>query len=438
MGIQLPNSLYQGGNVALDSTPSVNFYRQIESERRAKQDAIDDYMRGLRSKVTPAGMRTADLPAFDKMRNEWQTFGIQNRDKIAKNPQLRAQFEAMGQDMMTFAEESKAEEAAKKPFVEMMTDPNKRQKLRPEVFGMIAEHDKPLYTTDKDGNLVRDYARKKLDYGSKLFKDPEFDFQKEYKGWIGEMKPGEIVEIDKPTTDKQTGLVFYPAKEKFNKEQIAQAGRNATRSVKDDEDKLDYYASRMAAIGQKEYQDFDNLYRKYYGEPIGKSPERLAAAEAIAAAEQFVGKETMKSKIDYERRQEDKRINIALNQGGGGSQENVYDIYKVIDDQATVSKTAGKPYLQVNLLPVDAQQVVIDFARKLTGNNELSQKNIKIIKSDTGDIGVYRASNNQLIGYLPRVGTNLKAQPGVKEKRTVIQTGEPAKTKPKKDPLGIF
>jgi len=62
MAIQIPNNLYTGGNVALDSTPSVNFYRQIEAERRAKQDAIDDYMRGLRSKVTPAGMRTADYP----------------------------------------------------------------------------------------------------------------------------------------------------------------------------------------------------------------------------------------------------------------------------------------------------------------------------------------------------------------------------------------
>lgn len=313
MAIQIPDSLYSAGNVKLDSTPSVNFYRQIEAERRAKQDAIDDYMRGLRGKVTPAGMRVGDLPAFDAMRKKWQDFGIQNRERIARDPQARSQFESMAQDLMSFAEESKAEEAAKKPVVELFTDPTKREKVRPEVFTMIGEHDKPLYKLDESGNYVRDYSRKRLDYTSNLFKEPQFDFQKEYKGWVADAKPSEVIELDKPYTDKQTGMVFFPAKEKYNKEQIAQVGRNAIRAVKDDENKLQYYADRMAGISQKEYEQLDNIYRKYYNEPIGTSPEKLAAAEAAVAAEQSGRDLKPVSKLDYEKRKEDRINNIYLN-----------------------------------------------------------------------------------------------------------------------------
>lgn len=443
MAIQLPNTLYSGGNVKFDSTPAIKYYQQIEAERRAKQDAIDDYMRGLRSKVTPSGMRTVDLPAFNQLRKKWQDFGIQNRERMARNPELRAQFEGMAQDLITFAEESKAEEAAKKPFIDLMTDPNKRKSVRPEVFTMVQEHDKPLYTTDETGALVRDYNRKRLDYTSKLFKEPQFDFQKEFKTWTGEMKPGEMIELDKPYTDKQTGLVFFPAKEKFNKEQIAQIGRNAIRSIKDDEDQLNYYATRLAAVTQKEYEQLDNIYRKYYGEPIGTSPEKLAAAEAVSIAEQSVRDLKPVSKSDYERRQADKIQNIILNKmPSAGATTEVNDLYSIIEKAVDTPKKgiwgkfSRRGYTPLTELTVDAQKMILDYAKVLTGLTGgqkgveyLNNQSIKLKRTDTGGIGIYDASNNDFIGELPRVGTNIKVQPDVKAKREVIRRGEPAKTK---------
>lgn len=437
MAIQLPNSLYQGGNVAFDSTPTVKYYQQIEAERRAKQDAIDDYMRGLRSKVTPAGMRTVDLPAFDKMRKDWQQFGVENRDQIARNPQARAQFESMAQDMISFAEESKAAEEEKKPFVGMLTDPTKRAKVRPEVFGLVSEHDKPLYNFDENGNLTRDYNRKRLDYTSPLFKDPEFDFGKGYKEWSGSLKPSETVELNSPFTDKQTGLIFFPSKEKYNKEQIGQIGRNAMRDIKDDEDKLTYYSNRLAGISQKEYETLDNIYQKYYGDNIGKSPEKLAAAEAALTAEQYTRDLKPVSKLDYEKRQADKVNNIILNKLPTASNvSEINDLYARIEEAVDSPKTSiwgrfgkKKDYTPLSDLTVDAQKVVLDYAKELSGLTGgekgvayLNNKDIVLKRIPNGGIGIYEGDN--YLGELPKVGINIKVQPDVKAKRSVVNEGE--------------
>jgi len=113
---------------------------------------------------------------------------------------------------------------------------------------------------------------------------------------------------------------------------------------------------------------------------------------------------------------------------GGGKEIN--DVYDIIDKAATEKKKEGKPYLQMNLLPVDAQTLVIDFAKKAT-NKEYSQKDLKIIKGDDEKLGVYDAKTNLFLGYLRRVGTNLKVQPGVGEKREVVAQGDVEQPKTK-------
>jgi hypothetical protein len=123
----------------------------------------------------------------------------------------------------------------------------------------------------------------------------------------------------------------------------------------------------------------------------------------------------------------------------------VNDLYKRVFDRATEAFDAHKPYLQVNLLDADAQAMVIDYAKKLTGFNDLGQEEVKVFKH--GDKVALRwarnsrgIENNRFIGYLDPVGVNIKAQPGIKEKREVLKEGEKTqqKTSKKNDPLGLF
>lgn len=112
--------------------------------------------------------------------------------------------------------------------------------------------------------------------------------------------------------------------------------------------------------------------------------------------------------------------------------------YETIDVIATQQKVKGKSYTQVNLLPLDAQKLVIEAAQNVTGGiakkakygNKVTmvpvtQADVKIIKADNGDLNIYNAHTDGLIGKLSKTGVNLAAkQPGVIEKRAALKDGE--------------
>jgi hypothetical protein len=112
----------------------------------------------------------------------------------------------------------------------------------------------------------------------------------------------------------------------------------------------------------------------------------------------------------------------------GSGDVTINDVYSTIDSMATErrdQKARGlhKGYLQINLLDNDAQNVVLAEARKLTGNSQLGQDEIKIVKEGDKLAIRYHGDGDTLIGYLTKKGVNTKAQPSVKEKRAVIQQG---------------
>lgn len=442
--------MYSGGSAVFDSSPTVNTYRQIEAERRAKDEALDKYVRELNMKITPTGMRRQEDEVFRDKYAQWMNLG-KDRQKL-NNPQYRMEFEMRGQELRNLIERSKAEEEAKKPLIPLLLDPKKRQELRPEAIVAIDLHDQPLFIKSETGEWIENPNRKRIDISGNLFKSPEFDLPGFRKKVVGEHKPGEIVELDKPFTDKQTGLVYYPAKEKFSKDQIVKMGKDAERFVGESEDNKTYYANRLAGLSLKDYQALDDVYKKYFGGNIGKSPEKLAAAEAAAEAEQFVGKETMKSKLDYEQRQQDKRINISLSQQpSGGAEVVMNDLYGRIWDaldrykptKGIWGKNSVNEFMPLTNIPVDAQAMILGYAKELTGLtgskdgvSYLSSEDVKLKKKD-GGIGIYDAGTGKFIGLLPKVGTNMKVQSDVKAKREVVKEGEPTKNTKNKNPLGL-
>lgn len=119
-----------------------------------------------------------------------------------------------------------------------------------------------------------------------------------------------------------------------------------------------------------------------------------------------------------------------VNVGGGGSQVN--DIYKTIQSEVKKLKDFGEPTLFASSLPLDAQGVVIDFVNKGKSENEKISIDDIHLQDNNGEIMVRRGRSGDVLGTLPRVGTNLKVQPGVKEKREVIAQGDNKTTTPAK------
>jgi hypothetical protein len=145
-------------------------------------------------------------------------------------------------------------------------------------------------------------------------------------------------------------------------------------------------------------------------------------------------------------------ISVNINGAGAG---NVNDVYKTISDKIDDDNDKGGGYTstRINSLNSDAQNVIVDFVKKTTGSDEYNYSNLFLHKNDNGDIGIFKVTSHDngntdnipdarsLIGYLPKVGTNLKVQPSVKEKRTVIsegnQTTQPTHTSAKKKIAGF-
>lgn len=125
------------------------------------------------------------------------------------------------------------------------------------------------------------------------------------------------------------------------------------------------------------------------------------------------------------------RISIKVN--NTKTDPTINDVYDQIDSRLEQSKIEGAPYLQVNLLQGKAPNLVLDEAKKATGNNDLEQKDIMLIKDENG-IGIFHSKTSdkpgELIKYIDKVSTNLPVQANAKAKAEVVKQGNPKKSQP--------
>ncbi len=464
MAVQNHPGLYQFGNERFNSTPSVNLYAQLqqrrEAQRLAKEEAFSDYINNLNTKITPAGVRVADLPAFEEMKNKWQEFGLKNKTALQKNDiPTQTEFNRMYQGLVNLTMRSKAEEEKKKPYVEILVDPVKRAKTSSRLINDMQVHDEPLFVKNANGEWEENRNRKGLDLADNYF-NPQFDFDKEFTGWSKGLERGKTYS-DKPIkSDPQSGTVTFATEEKFAPEQIMQVANNAMKAIKSDGEGRNFYQHKLENIADDELKALNKAFQSVYGattqytfpngntvsgENVIDSPEELAAAEAIIQSQSMI-KKGEELRLDKALANQRAQVNISLNKGGGATEPEVNDIYSKIDTALNNTKQAwyeDAPYLRINTLPVDAQKVVLDFARTVSGatgqekgQKLLSNNNVKLKREKDGSIGIYDDDLERLIGTLPRVGTNLPVQADVKGKKEVIKQGE--KSKKKDDPLNLF
>lgn len=137
------------------------------------------------------------------------------------------------------------------------------------------------------------------------------------------------------------------------------------------------------------------------------------------------------------------QIRITNSSGGGGGSASsavTNDVYKKVDALVSDAEKKGFQFGRMNELDVDAQNVVIDFANSVSGDiagagKAYDQSNIFVAKEPDGRVAIYRENPGHLkngetrIGYLPRVGTNIRVQANTKGRQKVIEMGEPEKRK---------
>lgn len=277
MALNNDERIYSGGGVVFDPRPYTQLYAQLAQRKAAKDEAFDEYMRGLNKSVNPAGVRNVDRPIIDKAYQDWQEFGLKNRDGIrGRKGGADIEFNRKHQSLLNLIAESKQEEEKKKPLVELMLDPDKRDRIGDAAIEEIHSHDQPLYVMGANG-LERNPNRKSLDYSSLTFNPKPFnqgEFDKLFSGVKRTDLPPQVT-LD-PTTKTQT---------------------TTTKSVFDQEGK-----NKVAEIGVTEYmnnpsfkqmvnklnpEEYNDFFKENFGHDIENKGD-LAAAYALKRQQQSI------------------------------------------------------------------------------------------------------------------------------------------------------
>jgi hypothetical protein len=246
------------------------------------------------------------------------------------------------------------------------------------------------------------------------------------------MKQGKIYDFENQKTDSKTGRSIVPFTEAYDGDQVKKIADDAgemVRYAKANDPARKYYSKLLNDPESETWQRFNEAYQSVYGkDKIVQTPEQAAQADAIlrARGEFKKGEEAMLNKqFDFNLWKQKQAISDSYIRGRAKDASTVNDLWTRIDNEVTRLTDYGERNIPPAVLDVDAQNVLSDFVNK--GKSELdrmSLDDINLRKSESGEI-IITDNKGKVLGSLPKVGTNLKVQPGVKEKRVVVSEGEP-------------
>lgn len=405
------NPSYTGGAVTFDSTPSTNLAIQLYQKKLAREQAFDDYERNRLDRINEKGVRDIDREGLDNRILELKGFYNANKDHIRKGNTSQAyDYEKKIRDVSSYINASKERTAKAEAANKLRQERLKSNRMMDDDFwDSYQTNEKAI---DEEGSQTMDltkwmsqsapkydpnaaikmFADVKRKAGTPIYSEVEGDPFKKTETIT------ETFDDDAKTTIAVRAQNLYDSNDGF--------AVHVQEQIKDP-----LQRGRLQKIFVDEFKTTPQSERDY------------AVASMIEQLQPSITKtktiDDWKAKADYMQRYKERNIGLSR----AARAEEINDVFKVIRDLAKQKKDEGKPYAQINLLPTDAQQVVIDQARKAAGDNYIDQSDLKIVYDDDNNVRLIDAKNNKLIGYLTQVGVNLGKQPGVQEKRAVVSEG---------------
>jgi hypothetical protein len=449
-----PPNLYTAGNVVFNTQPSTNFAIQLLQQKKAKDEALEQYYQKLPQTINEAGMRDNERPKFMQHIGDLQTYWRDNREAI-KNPRkdggaAQYNYEKKFREIRELVDASKQLAKDDLELGKQWRDPNKRYIFRNDkIVDRISKHNIPY----------GDPGHERLDLYS-ITQPPKprtvADWQQLNKTLtdglqIGETPTGKVEDLG--NFKKRTHIL-----KQHSPQNLKTIGEKAISMYETDYDWQGEADAQYeeALKNPKALEPYNQVFEQVMQRPIKNAGDLFAAqriVEQSKAVIDFKDEVDRKAEMDYRFGQQVKLKSIPqATSGGSGSGSGggtINDLYSVIDGLASQKRSEGRPYLQVNLLPADAQNVVMEFARKNTGKNDLGNDSVKIIKMDDGQVALYqvvkkmegnkRVYKDVLVGFLTPTAINMKVQADVKGKRGVVSQGNasPKPSSKNNDPLGL-
>jgi hypothetical protein len=326
MALINPPSLYTGGAVRLDSTPSVNFYAELMARQQAKRDSLDQYYANELNRVTNSGARTKDITSpggIGDQVNNLRSYWLQNK-QFLDNPsrdrfQSRAEFDHQLQTIFNNIQKSKESQEAEQHIATLsgkqgyvFTDKDHDIAHR---FSLPINDPNRL---DQDGN-----EPSIADLSSNV---PEFTPDKRKNAYMGAsqgMKPSTTA--GKPY-DQLNGYQNVDYTTGFNGNQIQQIGHSYGMQAQPNTSMGNYYERLMHTMTPEIHDQYNKDYKRLFpdgGDMV--TPQQLAMVDGALQAEQekHIDK---KRERDLTWAEKQKQSNIVLNRSlspsGTPQQEN--------------------------------------------------------------------------------------------------------------------
>ena len=349
-----PNSLYTGGNVRFDATPTTSLYLQLDrakkAELKARKEATEKYIRDLPFKINGEGMRIKDIAAFDEAIKDLTQFGAENINKIASgNIEAQTTLQQLFQRAKGISVQSKAAEKAMQPInSELMTG-----KFTPtsDMLIGIQSANNSLYEMTPEGKVKRDESGAFMPNQQYKPYDPtKYEFPINYDAvgaltrWTKNIDKVTLGEPKNIGSDRQTGQVFREEKTGFSQDGLKLMAENAATDVANNFNKTGQYFKHKfdkMEVDSPEFKMLNEAYQSVYPNDLIDSPEKLAAGEAIVYG-QSLTKKDIKPVTDTElQHQRGLRRAAAgrsvINTGIGTTPSRIpkYDVFALIQDSIT-------------------------------------------------------------------------------------------------------
>ena len=282
-----PSNLYTGGAVVFNTQPTTNFAIQLLQQRKAKDDALEEYYRKLPATINEAGMRDQDRPGFMQSVQGLQQYWQQNREAI-KNPRLdggaaQYNYEKLFRDTRGIVEASKGAAKIDLELGKRKFDPNSQYIFEdPDIIQTVARHHLPV--TDPNHQTADLYT---LATPPKPMEQKDWDDY--WRAVPGQLKPSQAITYKQDPNDQFSRIPVVTSS--YSKEQLQQIGLNSAEAYQSNKRLRRSFDQSHGLLNIRDLSDWkedhDKLYtqlnttfRQVYGKDI-ESPAELHAAEAI-------------------------------------------------------------------------------------------------------------------------------------------------------------
>lgn len=253
------------------SSKPINALIQVRQKQIAKGEALDKYFQEYDKTINPAGMRTQDVDALVKLKNEAKQFYFQNKDAIQNtskdNGKAYSQLMSMYSDASKTIEASKQQAATGKVVTQAYLDAKKNNKvIPPEVQDAIFSSQLSI----KDPGY-RPFDPINFDAYDR------FDAVKFGNNVYSKIKPSESVPVK---MKDQSGAEFYKTEKAIGKEALGVIEADVINAYGKDRGFKDEVKTIMQ--DQNKINQLAAEYKKFTGKDMPKTEKDLAVAYTIA------------------------------------------------------------------------------------------------------------------------------------------------------------